>query len=237
MFRIEEKFVGNFDLSDPEIDFYLRIRSLLNEDSKVLDLGAGRASWFENDYSKTKKFVRYLKPVVSEIIGADLDPVVLENRSTTSNVSLAKNELPFKNETFDVIIADYVFEHVSDPERFAFELNRVLKKGGWICARTPHKFHYVAFCAKLIPEYLHAKALKIVKPDRLEQDSFSTYYKLNDLKTINTYFASYNNRSFVMRLRPFYYFNSKIGYVCFSLLHKILPKSLVGNIFFFLQKK
>lgn len=236
MFRIEEQFIGGFDLGDPEFEFYLRVRSLLNEHSKVLDLGAGRASWFESEGPQIRKFVRYIKPDVFEVIGADVDPIIFENRSTSNNYVIPEQGLPFDDETFDIIIADYVFEHVEDPKNFAFELKRVLKKGGWICARTPHKLHYVSIFARLIPEGLHTKILKIVKPDRLEQDSFATHYKLNDMKMVEKYFACCRNRSFIIRLRPFYYLNSKFVYSFLSIIHKVLPKIFVSNIFFFLQK-
>lgn len=36
--------VGGFSENDGTIDFYLRINSLIDETSVVLDLGAGRAS-------------------------------------------------------------------------------------------------------------------------------------------------------------------------------------------------
>jgi hypothetical protein len=42
------KFVGGFTNNDGTIDFYLRVKALANENSVVLDLGAGRAAWNED---------------------------------------------------------------------------------------------------------------------------------------------------------------------------------------------
>ena len=41
----ENIYFGNFFQNDGTIDFYLRIRTLINENSSVLDYGAGRAKW------------------------------------------------------------------------------------------------------------------------------------------------------------------------------------------------
>jgi 2-polyprenyl-3-methyl-5-hydroxy-6-metoxy-1,4-benzoquinol methylase len=56
---------------------------------------------------------------------------------------------PFPNETFDLVVSDSTFEHVSDAEQVASELDRVLKPGGWICARTPNRHGYVALLNRL----------------------------------------------------------------------------------------
>ena len=52
------------------------------------------------------------------------------------------NKVNCPNEYFDVIVADYVLEHIEDTKEFFLEINRLLKPGGWLCARTPHKFNF-----------------------------------------------------------------------------------------------
>jgi uncharacterized protein YbaR (Trm112 family) len=47
------------------------------------------------------------------------------------------HDLPFKNESFDGIIAQAVLEHVLDPIRCVAEIERVLKKDGLVYAETP----------------------------------------------------------------------------------------------------
>jgi SAM-dependent methyltransferase len=47
------------------------------------------------------------------------------------------HEIPFKDETFDLVIAQAVLEHVLDPFICAAEMNRVLKSGGMVYAETP----------------------------------------------------------------------------------------------------
>ena len=62
------------------------------------------------------------------------------------------------------------------------QINSCLKKGGWFCARTPHKFSYVAIGASILKNSLHTKLLKYVQPSRKEVDVFPTHYKMNTKK-------------------------------------------------------
>ena len=52
-FNPSKNMVGGFTDNDGTIDFYLRVNSLINKDSIVLDLGAGRAAWYEDDKCQT----------------------------------------------------------------------------------------------------------------------------------------------------------------------------------------
>jgi SAM-dependent methyltransferase len=46
-------------------------------------------------------------------------------------VKLDVTEIPFDNETFDVIICNHVLEHVEDDRKALREFYRVLRPGGW----------------------------------------------------------------------------------------------------------
>ncbi|MCP4373837.1 MAG: class I SAM-dependent methyltransferase [Deltaproteobacteria bacterium] len=52
--------------------------------------------------------------------------------------NLEKLPYPFDNNTFDVIEANHILEHLSDPFRVMAELYRILKPGGNIYIRVPH---------------------------------------------------------------------------------------------------
>ena len=46
-------------------------------------------------------------------------------------------QIPFEDETFDAVVAQAVLEHVTDPQRAAAEIWRVLKPGGLVYSETP----------------------------------------------------------------------------------------------------
>ncbi len=48
-------------------------------------------------------------------------------------------DLPFANETFDVVICNHVLEHIQDDAKAMIELYRVMKKGGWGILQVPMK--------------------------------------------------------------------------------------------------
>jgi SAM-dependent methyltransferase len=231
-----ENMVGGFTDNDGTIDFYLRINSIIDRDSVVLDLGAGRAGWYEDENSKTRRDIRLLKGKVKKLIAADVDKVVLNNRSSDEQIVIADGVLGLEPNSIDLIVADYVLEHIDDPTEFYEQINTCLKSGGWFCARTPHKYSYVALAASLLNNSLHSMFLRYIQPDRKELDVFPTRYNLNQLKEINSTFLKWKNLSFIYRPEPAYYFGNKSVFVIQSLLHRILPAFAVGNLFVFVQK-
>jgi SAM-dependent methyltransferase/uncharacterized protein YbaR (Trm112 family) len=54
-----------------------------------------------------------------------------------TNIIFDSHQVPFKNETFDLVIAQAVLEHVLDPFKCVEEIYRVLKPGGQVYAETP----------------------------------------------------------------------------------------------------
>lgn len=48
-------------------------------------------------------------------------------------------DLPFGDETFDVVICNHVLEHIEDDRKAMSELYRVMKKGGWGILQVPMK--------------------------------------------------------------------------------------------------
>jgi len=47
------------------------------------------------------------------------------------------HDLPFRDASFDAVVAQAVFEHVLDPYRCVAEIHRVLRPGGYVYSETP----------------------------------------------------------------------------------------------------
>jgi 2-polyprenyl-3-methyl-5-hydroxy-6-metoxy-1,4-benzoquinol methylase len=140
--------------------FFNFVRAIIGNSSdapKVLDFGAGRGSFH---YSKTSSYSAGLhdfQKIGEDVWAADIDEIVNTHPCSDHQTVLKIGEpLPFDDGTFDVIVGDFVFEHIEDPKGIARELLRITKPNGWICARTPNKWGYVTLDSRLIPNKLHS---------------------------------------------------------------------------------
>jgi SAM-dependent methyltransferase len=232
-----DNLFSGFSPSDGTVDFYTRIGCFIQPEFEVLDLGAGRAAWYEDDSNKCRRSLRFLKGRVANVVAADVDEAVLQNCTADETVVLQQGALPFEDQRFDLIIADYVLEHIDDPAGFAAEVARVLKPGGLFAARTPHKYCYVAMIARLVSNEKHSRVLSKVQPDRKEIDVFPTRYRLNRLRDISASFPAFENKSFIFRSDPAYFFGNKYLFKMQDFLHRLMPAFFAGNLFVFLVKK
>lgn len=128
----------NYDL------FYERYRSgveiiqatgVLKEGAKILDIGSGEAFFkFFFDAMCTKKLDWYGVEVWKE--RAEFCRHV---GYTIAEKTLETGQLSYASETFDVILASHVLEHLPNPKAIIAEMGRVLKKGGILLIGTPTK--------------------------------------------------------------------------------------------------
>lgn len=228
-----------FTSVDGTIEFYGRVNALLDEEMQVLDFGAGRGEWFEDDKCAYRKELRLIKGKVRNVTGCDLDSAVLRNRTLDDAFVLTPaQDFPLDENSIDLIVADYVFEHVDNPEWLSREFHRVLKQGGWICARTPSKWSYVALAAKAFPNRRHSTILQYAQPERKEIDVFPTKYKLNSAAEIRRRFPAdqFDDFSYLYAGEPAYHFNSAIVFRILQLISRLLPKTFHANLFVFLRQ-
>ena len=235
MFDPNSKYLSAYSPNDGTIEFYNRICSLINENSTVVDFGAGRGSWI-NDKCEYRLKTRTLKNKVNKLIGIDIDEEVLQNKSTHQNFIL-KEKIPLPDNSVDLVICDWVLEHVENPSEFYYEINRILKPNGFFVARTPYKYSYLALIAKIVPNKLHKLVVSYIQKEREKEDVFPTYYRLNTKKKISKVFKNFENYSYFKTPDPAYYFNNRIFFFLFELLHKFAPKHFTSMLFVFLKKK
>jgi SAM-dependent methyltransferase len=231
---------GGYTRMDGSVEFYSRVQALLRPEMRVLDYGAGRAQWFEDDLCQYRRSVRQIKGRVREVVASDVDPAVLSNRSVDAVVHTAADQpLPFADASFDLIVADYVFEHIQDPQQVANELDRILAPGGWICARTPNALGYIPFCSRLVNNRFHVKLLERVQPNRKAVDVFPTVYRLNTLGAIRKYFpaARFENYAYRYDAEPSYFFGSKVVFACLRFIDWLLPPQCSSQLFVFVRKR
>lgn len=238
-FFYPEAGISGYTSVDGTIEFYGRVNSILDSSMRVLDFGAGRAAWFEDDPCQHRRKLRNIRGKVEKLIGCDMDTAIEQNKSVDERIQIEVGELlPFEDESIDLIVSDYTFEHIANPAVVAEEFRRILKPGGWICARTPNKYAYTSILTRLVPNRSHRKVLNAAQPERKDVDIFPTTFLLNSIKDIEKYFGrdEFENYTYRFEPEPAYHFNSKLVFSAMLLLNRLLPEALKTNLFVFLRK-
>jgi SAM-dependent methyltransferase len=235
-----EAKVGGFSKLDGQVEFYTRVNALIDANSRVLDFGAGRGYWAVEPMPEMSRRLRMLRGRVAEVVGADVDPVVEHNPTVDRSVVLAQGQpLPFDDATFDLVIADYVLEHVTpdDAGDVASELMRVLRRGGWLAARTPNKWGMIGIGARAVPNHLHTTLLARLQPGRKAEDVFPTQYAMNTRSDLRRLFAGHDVHVYGHTSEPTYFGRSKTAWRLAAGLGRITPPRLEPTLMIFVQKR
>jgi SAM-dependent methyltransferase len=231
---------GGFSSLDGTVEFYTRINALLDPSMTLLNFGAGRGAEFNDETCAFRRQLRSFKGKVAKVVACDIDDAVYENEGADEiTVVDPKKPLPYANQTFDIIVADFVFEHIEAPGVVAPELHRILKPGGWICARTPNKYCLISLCTRTIRNSFHTTLLRWVQPDRKTVDVFPTVFKLNSKRDVARWFPHDRYDDFTYRYEgePGYYFNSSTVLGLFLLLNRVLPPFMKTGLHVFLRRR
>jgi len=113
----------------------------LPEDANVLELGSGSGALWSNIADRI--------PVNWNITLSDLSQGMMDaawrNLVVTGRnfkfEQIDAQSIPYKDETFDIVIANHMLYHVPDRPKALAEIKRALKKGGHLIATTVGEFH------------------------------------------------------------------------------------------------
>jgi SAM-dependent methyltransferase len=235
-FYPESKFGGFSDI-DGIINFYIRVNSLIETSSIVLDLGCGRGA-LADDKIPLRKNLRILKGKCQKVIGIDVDEFARMNPFIDEFLLIEGNYFPLPRHHIDIIVCDSVLEHVEDPELFFSECHRVLKPEGYLCLKTGNVFSYPGICAKLIPNKYHTAILKKIQGDRKEGTIFHVFNRCNTIKKIRNMLSKYGFDHYVYgyEAEPSYLYFSKLLYWLGTIHQKYAPMIIKPAIFAYARK-
>ena len=154
------------------------------KDKIMLDLGCGQGG-----------STHALDEIAKECIGIDLaDKFIQLSDKTVKFRKCSALELPFNNDSFDIIIMQDVLEHIKGLDKLFKEVSRVLKPGGIVYATFPpfyspysghmwnltSKIRYVPYAHLLPKKFLYkrirsSKSFGIFTPEQIinDQETFS----------------------------------------------------------------
>lgn len=118
------------------------------------------------------------------LVGLDYDrPSLMKHRTLSVRICGDISRLPFRDESFDVVSANMVVEHLREPTLQFAEIKRVLKPRGVFVFHTPNYLSPLVFMASLTPDILKRRLIWLLE-GRSEEDVFPTYYRANTERSI-----------------------------------------------------
>jgi SAM-dependent methyltransferase len=233
----ESRFGGFTDV-DGTLVFYSRLRALLSAESVVVDIGCGRGKRAD-DRVPFRRDLTALRGSCRRLVGIDVDPVGEQNPGVDEFRLITEARWPLEDASVDLAFADLVLEHLDDPLTFFREAARVIKPGGYFCARTANKWGYVTFASRLIPNRLHARVLGRAQPDRARQDVFPTRYRCNTRRGLAGLLRTggfSDNVVYGYEAEPSYLSFSRVAYA-FGVLHqRFAPRAIKAALFVFARR-
>ena len=207
---------GNFELN---LEFLNSI-NILKPGLRVLEIGCGIGA-----------MTNAIHGFGCESIGVDIsDCAINYGRKQFTKIDLRScpaEELPFEDESFDVVVSFDLFEHIAKVDRHLSEVRRVLKKDGFYLLQTPNKLSNITF------ETLRNKSL-----------GWKKYHpSLHSCGELKRRFRKHGFSSSFIKMNPVNEFtlsklNNKLARSIFGKLNfKKLPFCLQTNLYVITQKK
>ncbi|SFO93701.1 class I SAM-dependent methyltransferase [Hydrogenimonas thermophila] len=179
---------------------------------KVLDIGCGDGvlSYF---FAKEGAIV----------FGIDYSDIAIEfakEKTKSFHIDFRQGsayELPFEDNSFDIVISSDVIEHLEDVPKYLSEINRVVKNNGIVVISTPIKYTEYPLDKEHIIEWFQDEYKKVIE----QKFKNTKYYYSHPLALEEIYQAKYFNKQWarvIMNIisfvyNPFYGFNSRFKYL------------------------
>ena len=146
----------------------------LPEDATVLEAGCGRRSRLSAHRDR-----------IERLVGVDLDAEAGRENAAVDEFVVAdlSAPLPFEDESFDLVYANFVVEHLDRPETTFREWQRVLRPGGGLVVLTSNSANPYLAAARMLPDRARVVA-KRIGPGVATRDVFPAHYNANTPKTL-----------------------------------------------------
>jgi len=207
----------------------------VESDSYWLDIGCGRQLF--PSWAMPSQDIQKIVVTPKRIVGIDFDNAILDHPHIHDRTIGSGYTLPFAANSFHLVTANMVMEHLDQPQTFLAEVARVLKPGGKFVFVTPNKYSPMIQLAYLIPDGPKKRLIWFIER-RHADDVFPTYYRANRLGDLEEH-----SRRVGLAVHRLHYVNSiatltRLGPIGFfeSLFMGCLPKDRRTNILGVLEK-
>ncbi len=163
--------------TDGTTEFHALCREHITPKARILEVGAGPTN-------RTSEFLASL----GELHGLDVSDEVRGNVHLTSSALIEGGRYPFPDSSFDLVVSNYVVEHVDDASLHLAEIHRVLVSGGRYIFRTPNLIHYVAIVSRFTAHGTHKLlANRLRNLPSHNHEPWPTVYAMNTPTAVRRY--------------------------------------------------
>ncbi|MCF8372039.1 MAG: class I SAM-dependent methyltransferase [Bacteroidales bacterium] len=175
---------------------------------KILDLGAGHGAFSQRLYE-----------MGYDLTACDLFPENFQFDKIVCDKVDITSEFPYQDNTFDIIIAIEVSEHISDHELFFKESSRILKPNGKLFISTPNIVSMKSRMKFLFTGYFYSfELLEVNNHNGLQHVSSLTLDQYNYISVKNNFHPAEldidrkqnTSRNWLIVIYPFMRFYQKI---------------------------
>lgn len=152
----------------------------ITPDSRLLDIGCGHQA-FAQEFYETAKWR----------VGVDVDRASLAaNKIMDEKYPGTIEELPDSLEKFDVIIGQWILEHLENPDAVVRRISGLGKPGSYFIFMTTNIYSPMVLLAKLTPTFLKKILKKFFLNIPLE-DTYPAPYRINSVGKIDKHFTKH----------------------------------------------
>jgi SAM-dependent methyltransferase len=160
-----------------------KLIGLVSADTEWLDLGCGHQLlpwWLKNSISDQEQLSSRCKRLVGiDAVAEEIARHPYLHERVVGDIQ----QLPFPENSFTLVTARSVVEHIEAPSTFLVEVCRVLKPGGRFLFATPNYLYYQFLAASVTPETVKRRLICFLE-GRADQDIFKAYYRMNTRSAI-----------------------------------------------------
>jgi SAM-dependent methyltransferase len=119
------------------------------------------------------------------LAGLDVDDAIHRHPFLNDRLIGLADDIPAPPDSFDLVTANMVMEHVQYPAAVLNSVHRVLRDGGRFIVHTPNYRFYLTFVASFTPDFVKRPMVSWLER-RDEKDIFPTLYRFNTREAIIT---------------------------------------------------
>ena len=208
----------------------------LMPNSRVLECGCGPGWLWRENVDRIPKGCHIILTDLSEGMVAEAEAALTDSGHHFDFKSVDIQELPFADDSFDVVVANHMLYHVPDFDMALKEIKRVLKDNGRFLAATNGNNHMLEITRigwELFPDESAQLANTRLKRD----EKFSLSFRLeNGGELLEPYFSQvdlnyYEDGLDVTEVPPL------VAYILSTISSKVLTDEIVAKLTAFLEGK